>query len=440
MRRIQLTTVLIFLACTINFSPLHAQTPPQDLVPLSDFVSGVAAADARSWLARPEGRVKTTAAFEELRRHVLSLYQGVHVTHSFWLDSQVFDCIPIAEQPSVRHLGLQKIEAPPPTEAPSARLGSAAGGQAVQSPLQAGLVDPFGNAVSCGKGTIPLRRVTLEELSRFGSLREFFQKGPGGAGRAHPADVPPATAYDHLYAYAYQSVNNNGGNSWLNLWSPSVGTGQIFSLAQHWYVGGSGSGLQTVEGGWQNYPGKYGVNSSVLFIYWTADDYGSTGCYNLDCTGFVQTNSNWALGGTFPNYSTSGGTQYEVQMQWKHSQGNWWLYLQGTGTLDPVGYYPGSIYGSGQLSQYSTLIEYGGETVGITSWPPMGSGAFANAGYQYAAYQRLIYYTDTSGAGQWASLNPVQPTPSCYTIVYTPSSSGGSWGTYFYFGGPGGNC
>jgi hypothetical protein len=440
MRRIQLTILLLFLTGTTTFGSAAAQTPPQKPVPFQEFVSSVAVVDAQAWLARPESRVRTPAAFEEMRRHVLSLYQGVHATHSFWLDSQVFDCIPIAEQPAVRRFGLRKIAPPPPTETPSTGLRSPAGGQPVQSPLEMGEVDAFGNAVSCEKGTIPMRRVTLEELSRFGSLREFFQKGPGGAGRPHPADVPPAFSGQHLYAYAYQYVDNNGGNSWLNLWSPSVGTGQVFSLSQQWYVGGSGSSTQTVEGGWQNYPGKYGTNSSVLFIYWTADNYGSTGCYNLECTAFVQTSSAWTLGGTFPNYSTSGGTQHEFQMQWKHYQGNWWLYLQGTGTLDPLGYYPGSIFGSGQLSQYATLIEYGGETVGNTSWPPMGSGAWANAGSQYAAYQRLIYYTDTSGAGQWGNLTAVQPTPNCYTIVYTPSSSGGSWGSYFYFGGPGGNC
>jgi len=30
-------------------------------------------------------------------------------------------------------------------------------------------------------------------------------------------------------------------------------------------------------------------------------------------------------------------------------------------------------------------------------------------------------------------------TPSCYSIDLVPSSEGASWGTYFYFGGPGGN-
>lgn len=439
MKRLQLSILLVVFASSTILGTSHAQTPPRKLVPFQEFVSGVAAADAQAWLARPQSRVKTLDAFEEMRRHVLSLYQGAHVTHSFWLDAQVFDCIPVMEQPSVRRRGLRAI-APPPTPEPAAGLRSPAGGEPATSPVQMGLVDPFGNAVSCEEGTIPMRRVTLEELSRFGSLREFFQKGPNGAGRPHLSEEPPAFPGQHLYAYTYQNVNNFGGNSWLNLWSPPVSAGQIFSLSQHWYVGGSGTSLQTVEGGWQNYPGKYGTNNSVLFIYWTADNYNATGCYNLDCAAFVQTNRGWALGAGFTNYSTPGGPQYEFQMQWKFYQGNWWLFLQGSGTFDPVGYYPGSIFRGGQLTQFATLIEYGGETVGNTSWPPMGSGAYASAGFQFAAYQRLIFYTDLAGNGQWGNLTPVEPSPNCYTLLYTPSSSGGSWGSYFYFGGPGGNC
>lgn len=453
MRRIQLTTVLIFLACAIGLAPLHAQTPPQDLVPFTNFLRGVTTANPHVWLSRPESRVKTAEAFEEMRRHVLWLYRGVHVTHSFLLDTQAFDCIPVTEQPSVRHQRRgQKIATPPPpiepppTEALSSELGPAPGGQPEEPPLETEQVDPFGNAISCDQETIPMRRVTLEELTRFGSLREFFEKGPGGAGRPHPAHEPPAInpADNHIHAVGQQIVDNNGGASWLNIWSPSVGSGQYFSLSQQWYTGGTDTAMQTVEGGWVNYPTHFNVNRSVLFIFWTADNYATTGCYNLDCKGFVQTNSTWMLGGTFPNYSTSGGAQYEFQMVWRHTGGNWWLYLQrGGGTLDPVGYYPDTLFGSGQLSRNATRILYGGETaipIGSTGpWPPMGSGAFASAGYQYAAYQSVIHYFDTSGNSQWPILSPIVEAPSCYTFTFVPASSGGSWGAYIYFGGPGGN-
>jgi hypothetical protein len=98
------------------------------------------------------------------------------------------------------------------------------------------------------------------------------------------------------------------------------------------------------------------------------------------------------------------------------------------------------VYNGGAMATGATVVDYGGETTTNTStYPPMGSGHFANEGFGKAAYQRMIFYNDTSGASVWTSLTPDQPSPSCYTIDYTPASQGGSWGSYIYFGGPGGN-
>ena len=55
-----------------------------------------------------------------------------------------------------------------------------------------------------------------------------------------------------------------------------------------------------------------------------------------------------------------------------------------------LGYYPGSLYGGGQLSQFANSIDFGSESVGDTIWPAEGSGMFAESGYSYAAYQRLF--------------------------------------------------
>src|SRR6185436_11242019 len=97
--------------------------------------------------------------------------------------------------------------------------------------------------------TIPMRRISLEEMTRFGSLREFLSKKPEVPGTADGTDVAPAVnAPSHKYAYMQQQVDNLGGNASLNIWTPFVDTarGEIFSLSQHWYAGGSGAGLQTV--------------------------------------------------------------------------------------------------------------------------------------------------------------------------------------------------
>jgi hypothetical protein len=284
-----------------------------------------------------------------------------------------------------------------------------------------------------------MRRITLAETSRFATLGDFFQKDPAGAAipnAGQDSRISPSAPAAHKYSYTYQWVNNLGGNANINLWRPYVytGSGEIFSLAQEWYVGGSGSGTQTAEVGWQNYPAKYGSENSALFIYWTANNYSGTGCYNLDCGAFVQVNNSWYFGAGWGTYSSYGGAQYDFGAEYYLYAGNWWLALGGTW----VGYYPGSLYGSGQLRYNAQLIEYGSESVGSTVWPGEGSGNWASSGWSWAGYQRNVFYLNLSAGGVWASLTAAQPSPSCYSIAGPYWSSSSGWGTYFYFGGPGG--
>jgi hypothetical protein len=407
------------------------------VVSFEEFVRQVAAATSGQYVSRAGMRVVGDAEFSAMRAHLLKLYRGVHVTHSYAIELDVFDCIPVAEQPAIRLNAAKSVAAPPPLSAPGsgARSRGSAAGQLQTPPGEE--QDAFGNSVQCEGGTIPMRRVTLEEMSRFRTLREFFGKGPDGAGKAPTnGDVAPRATVSHKYAHAFQNVNNHGGNSALNLWKPPINTAlnEIFSLSQHWYTAYTGGGkVQTVEGGWQTYPQKYKTTKSVLFIYWTADAYGVTGCYNLDCAAFVQTNSTIRLGGPFANYSVRGGTQYDFMLQWQLFGGNWWLYVDGTA----VGYYPGSLYGGGPLATTATGIDYGGETVGSTIWPPMGGGRFPAKGFGYAAYQREIFLITTAGASQWSALTVSQPSPLCYKIKLLKNADP-DWSRYFYYGGPGG--
>jgi hypothetical protein len=298
-------------------------------------------------------------------------------------------------------------------------------------------LDEFGNSVRCEDGTIPMRRMTVEEMGRFSSLQEFLRKGPEGAGRALQPETPAADLSSHRYSRMYQSVNNLGGSSNLNVWSPYVDTarGEVFSLLQEWYLGGTGDSLQTAEVGWQNYPQLYGSQKSRLFIYWTADNYKTTGCYNLDCPAFVQTNSSVVLGGDFgSNYSTLGGTQYDISAQYYLYQGNWWLSIQGIW----VGYYPGSLYRGGQLSKFAQQIQFGTESAGTTVWPGEGSGEFSTSGWSRAAYQRNLYHYGTDGKAVWNTLTQWNSSPTCYTVSGPFSSKSAGWDVYFYLGGPGG--
>lgn len=375
------------------------------------------AARAEGAALKPDAQV-----FAQMRAYILAHYSGVQVKHSFQLDGAYYDCATTATQPSLRDLGTTHVAAAP---APLAVPRPA--GQRAATQVAPGAKDAFGNAVACPSGTIPLRRITLADASRFSSLDAFLAKQPADQGRP---TIDPDNA--HRYGVGYQSVANTGSNSWLDVWNNSGD----FDLSQIWDVS-QASTVQTLEAGWIHYPGKFGTNNSVLFIFWTPNNY-SSGCYDLDCSGFVQTNSSIYLGAGFSTYSTFGGTQYGFGLQYKWYAGNWWLYFSGTA----VGYYPGSLYGSGPLASGSAnVVEYGGEAyTGGSNWPQMGSGDWPSAGFGYAAYQNTIFYIDTAGNSQWTYLSPIITNPACYSASITQSASGGSWGTYMYFGGPGGAC
>jgi hypothetical protein len=291
----------------IAFGPASAFAQPardgRAFVPFNSFLEKTRGASIVDF-AGLDVRVKDEPSFEEMRQHILSLYSGVEIRHSFVMNTSHFDCIPIEQQPGVKALAGRKIaEAPPQSVLPKPAAGNGEADRAIPSTqFTEKQADEFGNAVGCEAGEIPMRRVTLEELTRFPTIEDFFEKGPNGAGRptvVNPNEVAPQSpTQGHKYSITYQYVNNLGGNSNLNLWNPYVNTnwGEVFSLSQQWYVGGSENSTQTAEVGWQNYPGKYGNEEARLFIYWTADYYNHTGCYNLDCGAFVQTSNKAALG------------------------------------------------------------------------------------------------------------------------------------------------
>lgn len=508
---------------------------PSGFQSLKEFLKSIQAEEPRQMLRAMPGAAAGQDTLAEMRSHVLQHYEGVEAETSFMDENgSIFDCVPVEQQPSLRRLGEAPARPPELPTAPQEGRGRDRRRAELVPPLQAERQDRHGNRMLAPTGTIPLRRLELKTLARFGSLQEFLQKSPygsavpqmaggapapggprpvesadpSGGGGAQPAPqgailrgadlrgadlrdadlsgvdlseadlrgadlrgaifsrtgavrqrapalapvppraalasprtgtdaIPPAVEATHRWAHASQGVANIGGHSCINLWDPPIGANQIFSLAQHWYVNGSGAGLQTAEVGWQVYPQKYNDTRPVLFIYFTSGNYApGTGCYNLDDTGFVQTGNAWAIGGALTGWSTRGGTQRELEVAFYLADGRWWLYVGGETPDNALGYYPASVYRGGAMTNGASSIDYGGETVGTTSFPPMGSGAFANAGWQQAAYHRDIRYYVDSGTSQHASLTPIAASPGCYTAQVT--QYGAPWNQTLFFGGPGG--
>lgn len=431
---------------------------PLGILPHRQWKELVADVDLHHFRGDPRVRVADDEAFGEMQAYVTDLHRGVEAVHSFEdAAGSVFDCVPIEHQPS---LSGQTGPLPQPPDLRPVMRGEPprAGSPAVRPEAEEPPRDRHGNVMQAPPGTIPLRRVTLGELVRFRTLSDFSRKEPGPrAGRGEPPASPAATrtrtrarakpsapstdtGQNHRYAYTHQTVDAIGAHNALSVYSPVVGATQIFSLAQHWYTAGTGTGHQTLEVGWQVYPTKYGHAQPVLFIFWTADNYATTGAYNLDQPGFVQTNSAWTIGGALSPSSVQGGQQMEIEVAVYLFAGNWWIYLGGLAAANAVGYYPTSLYSGGAMATKATEILFGGETVCKSgSWPGMGSGAMASAGWRQAAYQRDIFYFPAGGGSAWASLTPEQPSPGCYTLALGSSPS--PWNIYFFFGGPGaGNC
>ena len=169
--------------------------------------------------------------------------------------------------------------------------------------LKRGQRDRLGNEIFCQTGTIPMRRLTLEQMASFRTLAAFLSKTDGEKDPNRPADDS-----DHYYARGVQFVDNLGGDSWLNLWSPTVSAGRM-SLSQQWFVSGEGDAKQTIESGWQVMPGTWHIDNAALFIYHTTKGYADkSGCYNIECAGFVQIANNVYLGRGFTSYSSIDGT------------------------------------------------------------------------------------------------------------------------------------
>ncbi|WP_343654463.1 neprosin family prolyl endopeptidase [Paraburkholderia caribensis] len=434
-RRIAMMAITILLAsCTAS------HTTNDGDVSFRTFLSSLGKAQFSDYSGKPGVRVVDDASFQRMKSYLLERYRDVHVTHSFVDSGNVFvDCIPILEQPSMKRLRSDQraidrkpppiLDAPRPSKtAPNSQRFSER--RFIDITLKEGALDVDGNERFCRGDTIPVRRILLDDLVRFPTLEAFFRKG-----ERVEKDRIPGDSQQHYYARGVQFVDNYGADSWLNVWSPSVADHEM-SLSQLWVVGNTGDQKQTVEAGWQVYPNRWNSSNSALFIYYTTGGYkDGTGCYNVDCDGFVQIARNIYLGSGFDHYSARDQTQWGFELQYKrNTDGNWWLFYRGGGDWIAVGYYPKALFGDGTLSVKADKVAFGGEDTGSLSAKQMGSGERALGQFGKAAYQNTAFYIDTRVVSQWASLSPEIPDPSCYTA--TINNIFGDWGTYLYFGGP----
>ena len=99
-KRLKVSLVMGWFASAVTFSAgAQAQVGDSGFEPFNSFIQRVSTAEVASVAAAPGAKVSDAAEIERMRQHVLSLYAGVAVSHSFVADGQYFDCVGLTEQP-----------------------------------------------------------------------------------------------------------------------------------------------------------------------------------------------------------------------------------------------------------------------------------------------------------------------------------------------------
>ncbi|XP_042954116.1 uncharacterized protein LOC122290456 isoform X2 [Carya illinoinensis] len=341
-------------------------------------------------------------------------------------DGDVIDCVLSHLQPAFDHPQLKGQKPLDPPERPKGHDTADTVAESLQLWTESG--------ESCPEGTVPIRRTTEEDILRASSVGRFGRKPTRHVRR-------DSTGSGHEHAVLF--VNGDqyyGAKASINVWAPRVTDQYEFSLSQIWVISGSfGNDLNTIEAGWQVSPELYGDNNPRFFTYWTTDAYQTTGCYNLLCSGFIQTNNKVAIGAAISPRSSFNGRQFDIGvMVWKDPKhGHWWLEF-GSGLL--VGYWPAFIFS--HLRNHASMIQFGGEIVnsrssGFHTSTQMGSGQFAEEGFGKASYFRNLQVVDwDNNLLPLTNLHLLADHPSCYDIKQVWNNA---WGTHFFYGGPGKN-
>jgi hypothetical protein len=153
----------IFVRCAaiaVGAALLSLAQTSEKATPFANFIREVKRAEAKEFLHKPGVEVEDAIAFDQMRQYILALYQGVHVRRSYTLNTQLIDCVPENEQPSLRGRPSKQSAAPPAI-----------------SPGDSKQAEPPGG---CATGSIPMRRVTLKQLTRFKTLDDSLHKEPHG--------------------------------------------------------------------------------------------------------------------------------------------------------------------------------------------------------------------------------------------------------------------
>ncbi|KAL0007048.1 hypothetical protein SO802_008550 [Lithocarpus litseifolius] len=325
-------------------------------------------------------------------------------------DGDIIDCVDIYKQPAFDHPLLKNhtIKMRPSSYPEGFSFDES---NNVSSNSKPEITQPWHLNGRCPEGTIPIRRTKEKDL-----LRAYY-------GRKKLSAFPDADTSIHEYSQITEDGERYYGmNAEINVWNPQTEAPDEFSLAQSWIAGHDDNRnvIDTIEAG------------LMVFIISSSDGYASTGCYNLDCPGFVQVDNRIAMGASVTPYSEYGGEQHSMNFFiWKDNvEGHWWLHLN---NMYLLGYWPSSLFSV--LSNCASKFTWGGEVVNLNiggqhTTTEMGSGHFAEEGPNRASYFQNLKVIDAEQFLRGPRDNHrIVTHPNCYNFLKGDD--------FFYYGGLG---
>eukprot|EP00253_Pinus_taeda_P035222 PITA_35222 len=279
---------------------------------------------------------------------------------------------------------------------------------------------------NCPEGTVAIMETKRELVERTGSVGRFISKRRSVRSQEKNEATVDRQAAGHEYGVAQfmSTAPIYEASAGLNVWQPNVDTSDngIFSLGQIWVLNDSEQ-LESMEVGW------------------IADGYGKTGCWNLNCPGFVLAPGSPAYPGSpKASVSTYNGEQLVLDIKVSKANDNdrWNLYVN----KQLVGWWPASLFTN--LRSSSNRVDFGGEVCFSAGGSPgsqftttdMGSGHFPSEGFGRSALIRDIQITDNNGQLIDIPGSATAGRPNCYDVSIEVDNQSGK---HLYFGGPGGD-
>ncbi|XP_043705200.1 uncharacterized protein LOC122655013 [Telopea speciosissima] len=364
-------------------------------------------------------------------------------------DGDIIDCIDMHKQPAFDHPSLQNhIIQMKPSYDPIIDTT-----MKKEESSMAAISQLWQRSGSCPVGTVPIRRIQKRDrLLGANSIQKYGRKNPyviRASNKTENQDIKHiktrTSYYPHvnrsdalLLTQGYHCIGAKGD---INVWNPKVESDDEYSTAQIWLKTGPSSCFESIESGWVVNPSLYGDRQTRLFSYWTVDSSKETGCFDLVCSGFVQTSHEIALGASVDPISVEHGPQYYISIYiFKDTNtNNWWLQY---GDKINIGYWPAEILGL--LKQSATYVEWGGEVYSSKIGNPnhtttaMGSGHFAwdlFGSASYITHIRILDYSMSLKYPLWVYASSEEE--YCYSALFY--QRGYIMEPQFYFGGPGWN-